>query len=635
METVPTDILDADPPKAEQSRFDAESVRRTPFYLESQGQSLFTWLHHHVERTSFDHGVLICPPIGYEQLHSHRSLRHLSDRLAQEDVPVLRFDWHGTGDSAGTDEDVGRIAAWKANIRDAVQWMREQLGCRQISLVGLRLGGTFAALVASELEIDNLVLWSPVTKGRAYVREMKAISLTAEAAPLPALESNGDIEAAGFVLSSQTAADLNQIALFGCHPKCRRVLLVSRDDLPEDARLSEHLSASGISVENIAVPGFTEMMSEPHRSQVPETAITQIATWLSRQISLEASPTSVIDIGHVAPTDALMTLEASRSQGRGVAQIRESAVRFSTHPDLFGIVCEPSVSVERDLALIVLLNAGSSYRIGPGRLYVFLARQLAAHGYRTVRLDFCGLGDSLTPDSKRENDPHSPTALRDVDLVFRDLQQRYGVGKIVLMGLCSGAYAAFQSAAQISNPVLVESVLINPLTFFWKDGLTLDDSPVKHLVSSHYYAWAALRPEKWLKLLTGRSKTGIVGAIRMAWHRLRAVCLPKRAVRTNSNDTPPVMALGHPQREDVPGDLDRIVSRHRTLALFFATTDPGYGILRFHAGRKVKQLLRTGQLNVSFIPDADHTFSMRAARQTLSREISDYLCQRYTDRGTQ
>ena len=161
------------------------------------------------------------------------------------------------------------------------------------------------------------------------------------------------------------------------------------------------------------------------------------------------------------------------------------------------------------MPLIVLLNAGSSYRIGPGRLYVFLARQLAAQGYRTVRLDFCGLGDSVTPDSKHENNPHSPTALRDVDLVLRDLQQRYGIGKIVLMGLCSGAYAAFQAAAQIQNSAVVESVLINPLTFFWKDGLTLDDSSVKQLVSSHYYAWAALRPMKWLKLLTGRSKIGL------------------------------------------------------------------------------------------------------------------------------
>ena len=39
------------------------------------------------------------------------------------------------------------------------------------------------------------------------------------------------------------------------------------------------------------------------------------------------------------------------------------------------------------------------------------------------------------------------------------------------MGMCSGAYMAFHSAAQLGNPIVVESVLINPLTFYWKEGM--------------------------------------------------------------------------------------------------------------------------------------------------------------------
>ena len=635
METISTAVVDPDQPHGAQTQPDAESVRRTAFYLKSQGQPLFAWLHHRVEQTGFDHGVIICPPIGYEQLHSHRSLRHLADRLAHDAVPVLRFDWHGTGDSAGVDEDARRLAAWLANVRDAVQWMRQRLGCRQISLIGLRLGGSLAALTAADLEIDNLVLWAPVTKGRAYVREMKAISLTAETAPRIAPDADGSIEAAGFVLSSETAADLSQIDLLRCNPQCRRVLLVSRDDLPNDVRLSDHLSATGVCVEQIAVPGFAQMMAEPHRSQIPETAIRQIATWLIQKISAEAAPTSVIDISSATPTETLMSSATSPLHNNGDQYFRESAIRISTQPDLFGIVCEPDTPVAKDLPLVVLLNAGSSYRIGPGRLYVFLARQLASQGFRTVRLDFCGLGDSVSPDSKHENDPHPATAFRDIELALRHLQHRFGATRIVLMGLCSGAYAAFQSAAQIQNPVLVESVLINPLTFFWKDGMSLEASPVKQLLSNHYYSWAAMQPTKWLKLFSGRSKTGIVEATKIAWQRLRICCWPKPAVRTSPNADTDTVELGHPQEEDVPGDLDRIVSSRRTLAMFFATTDPGYSILTFYAKRKVKQLRQSGRLNVSFIPDADHTFSTRAARQTLSREISDYLCQRYKTRGNE
>ena len=672
METISTAVVDPDQTHAEQTQPDAESVRRTAFYLKSQGQPLFAWLHHCVEQTGFDHGVIICPPIGYEQLHSHRSLRHLADRLAHDEVPVLRFDWHGTGDSAGVDEDARRLAAWLANVRDAVQWMRQRLGCRQISLIGLRLGGSLAALTAADLEIDNLVLWAPVTKGRAYVREMKAISLTAETAPRIAPDADGSIEAAGFVLSPETAADLSQIDLLRCNPQCRRVLLVSRDDLPNDVRLSDHLSATGVCVEQIAVPGFAQMMAEPHRSQIPETAIRQIATWLTQKISAEAAPTSVIDISSATPTETLMSSATSPLHNKGDQHFRESAVRICTQPDLFGIVCEPDAplpggdfktnpqrergrshvestdalahaagygskleTASNDLPLVVLLNAGSSYRIGPGRLYVFLARQLASQGFRTVRLDFCGLGDSVSPDSKHENDPHPATAFRDIELVLRHLQHRFGATRIVLMGLCSGAYAAFQSAAQIQNPVLVESVLINPLTFFWKDGMSLEASPVKQLLSNHYYSWAAMQPTKWLKLFSGQSKIGIVGAIKIVLRKLGVLRLPSNSARVPPNDCTDITRLGHPQAEDVPGDLDRIVNSKRTLAMFFATTDPGYSILTFYAKRKVKQLRQSGRLNVSFIPDADHTFSTRAARQTLGREVSDYLCQRYKTRGNE
>ena len=55
-----------------------DQVERTAFYLESGGQSLFAWLHV-VAGAVAEHGVLICAPLGHEQVHSHRTLRHLAD----------------------------------------------------------------------------------------------------------------------------------------------------------------------------------------------------------------------------------------------------------------------------------------------------------------------------------------------------------------------------------------------------------------------------------------------------------------------------------------------------------------------------------------------------------------------------
>ena len=136
-------------------------VRRTAFYLQSGGKSLFVWLHESDDVT-LSHGVLICPPIGHEQVHSHRSLRHLADALAAKGFSVLRLDYQGVGDSEGDPEDAGLYSAWQENVRDAAEWLRRENHCESISIVGLRVGALLATLHAAEHEVDHLVLWSPI-----------------------------------------------------------------------------------------------------------------------------------------------------------------------------------------------------------------------------------------------------------------------------------------------------------------------------------------------------------------------------------------------------------------------------------------------------------------------------------------
>ncbi|HEX4149425.1 MAG TPA: hypothetical protein VHY20_10570, partial [Pirellulales bacterium] len=142
MSAASADCLPAIPAASDPSPI---AIRRDAFYLASQGQPLFTWLHSRQDAPASNHGVILCPPIGYEQLHAHRALRHLADALAAHAGGVLRFDWHGTADSAGSDEDPERLATWLANLRDAARWMRIQLGCQRLSVIGLRMGAMLAA----------------------------------------------------------------------------------------------------------------------------------------------------------------------------------------------------------------------------------------------------------------------------------------------------------------------------------------------------------------------------------------------------------------------------------------------------------------------------------------------------------
>jgi hypothetical protein len=97
----------------------------------------------------------------------------------------------------------------------------------------------------------------------------------------------------------------------------------------------------------------------------------------------------------------------------------------------------------------------------------------------------------------------------------------------------------------------------------------------------------------------------------------------------SQNELPPSASPGHPPRKDLPGDLARVAAAGRNLAMFFATTDPGYSILTCQARRQANRLRKLGRLQVAFIKDADHTFSRRGPRHDLIEALAAHLRRRY------
>ena len=118
--------------------------------------------------------VLICNPFGQEYVHCHRVLRVLADRLARDGFNVLRFDFFGTGDSDGYDDE-GDLSQWQEDVLSAHDEVLKLSGTATASWLGLRLGGIIAAAASARLVFPprRLVLWDPVTDGAAYLQELE------------------------------------------------------------------------------------------------------------------------------------------------------------------------------------------------------------------------------------------------------------------------------------------------------------------------------------------------------------------------------------------------------------------------------------------------------------------------------
>jgi alpha-beta hydrolase superfamily lysophospholipase len=606
------------------------------------------WLHAPENDIVFDHGVVLCSSVGHEQVHAYRGIRHLAEVLAQHGVAVLRFDWYGTGDSAGDDAAPALVANWQANVRDAVAWMKIEFGLEQVSVIGFRMGGLLAveAWAGDESDaedlpsraIENLVLWAPVTSGRAFTRELRLVNAVANsAARTETSRAEAGLEAGGFRYSAETLTALTALQITGRGAAYRQALLIQRDDVAADGKLAVKLAANGAAVETRTLPGVKDLLVEPHYTHVPRDTIAAISDWLLERIQATADRRP-FDSRVCGETSVRLPVESCLDDSSGADSGCRETIWRSPGPALAGIVCEPAgiAAAQRSAArpLIVLLNSGAAYRIGVGRLNVLLARRLAKLGFRSLRFDLRGLGDSPAERTCPENDTYPSTGFADLAAALEAAKSELGHARCVFLGLCSGAYFAFQAAAQSSDPALVESIVINPLTYYWREGMTIDDPELRAALESQWRFTRKLDGRRIWKFLTGRSRLGYFGAAREAYGGAARfiksrVPRPMALDQAGAVETDSALACQHPLTKNLPRDLLQIARSGRKLTMFLAQTDPGEAMLYSQARRQAKQLIRQGVLTITHIADADHTFSQSAARRTLIEQVAAHLGRTY------
>jgi len=270
--------------------------------------------------------------------------------------------------------------------------------------------------------------------------------------------------------------------------------------------------------------------------------------------------------------------------------MKERVVQFGDGNRLVGILTEPSEH-RSPRFIVVMSNVGLNHRVGPSRIWVDLARRLAALGIASFRFDLSGLGDSA---------PRNNSLGDDVERAVLDLQDAMAwlareVGqRFVLVSLCSGtdnAHRVATSDHRVCGAVFLDGYTYStPLFLFYRKGMRFLSLP-------HWRRWLVRTFPDTFGSLRGETRTA--GAASEIFSR------------------------EYPSRSRFEADLSLMVDRGAHLFFIFS------GETMYAYKRQFWDWLERedwkGQIALEYHPRANHTYSFRGDRELLLAQVVDWV----------
>jgi pimeloyl-ACP methyl ester carboxylesterase len=268
--------------------------------------------------------------------------------------------------------------------------------------------------------------------------------------------------------------------------------------------------------------------------------------------------------------------------------LHEQVVAFGLRGQIQGIVTAPGIPAPGARRAVVMSNVGMHHRVGPFRLYVELARAMAADGWLALRFDYLGMGESgpRNPDDDRVSDES-----QDLADAIDFLHTAHGIDEVVLVALCSGVDGA--------HPIALRHARVRGVVFI--DGYTY---PTAGFLVRRYIH-RGLQLNRWKRFLS---------------RRLRTLLSP--AYGRPASDAVFVRTL--PTREEFRRDIASLLAQGvRAHFIFTGTVDSS-----FNSEGQMFEILGPGipaeRIAVTRVKDADHVFTVVSARQDVIRRIRDW-----------
>ncbi len=552
--------------------------------------------------------AVLCPAEGYEALCAHRPWRDLAERLAAAGVPVLRLDYPGTGGAGGGEEVAPDLAGWADAVVAAAAALRRLAGVEAVSLVGLRLGGTVAAMAAGRVGAASLALLFPVLSGRGHARELKVLAQRTAEGP----------EILGYPWSDAAlaaVAGLDAAAMLRAGG--RPALLLAR---PTGLAAAEGVAAALPGARALAAEGFEALFSEAHAVAAPEAAFAEIVGFLAGDGPGAAEPDRP-----VAPAGAPWGAGPILAPPVLVlpSGVTERVVRFGPDGGLVGAWTEPAGGARAGSPVLLIPNTGANHHAGNGRLGVLVARRAAAAGIPALRFDSRGIGESENPEGLAAvRLVYQPSVVTDSRAAL-DWLEGCGHPAVTVLGVCAGAWTSLQLA--VADRRVVRAVPVNLQRFVWREGRILTVPARRQSVAAaNGLQWAAMR-DAW------RNRAGPLDLLRallpppvkLAYKRNVVAAGAWVGRRLPAGLTRVGLARVGPAR--VVGWLRALSARGTGVIFVYSDEDVGIAELESHFGTAGRHLARVPGMRFASLPGADHTLSTRAMRAGLLGHIGGFV----------
>jgi alpha/beta superfamily hydrolase len=577
-----------------QNQFEVATASAHPPALPISFGGCFGWLHPAAGRRA----VVICGPNGYEALCVHRSLGQFAAALAAAGLTALRFDYPGTGDSAGDDSDPHMMRGALDAIAAAVTLLRSQTGIEQVALIGLRFGAVLAATAAQELAragaaVDALVLLAPCPSGAAYAKELRVLAMMAKARRPEEVSDLPGLEAAGYHYTPDNLAAMKALdPAAAAERPAARILIADRSD-GSGAVLAAAFRARGAVVEERPFAGYTAFMQDAIRSEYPAADFAQVIDWLR------------IETPGAAAVLPPATPRAEITVPGGI----ERPVWIDGPTPLFGILGEPD-RAEPERAVMLILNTGANHRIGVSRTGVGIARRLLQSGVASLRIDLGGLGDSPSVPGRADRTVAKPELVADVRQAVDWLSAR-GYRRIVVNGLCAGGWLGYH--ATLAEPRITDQILLNV------QDLWPRPAAARQFESNRDYLRLLFKPHTWARLLKGQVRVREISVVLLSRLASTLAMKLKRLVLGASGAATPA---GRTRAE-----LARLGARGVRTEFIYVQSDRGVDELELHFGHRGKMLADLPGVQLTMIAEGDHLFSLKRSRDGLLAMLAAHFDQ--------